>query len=115
MRKIAALAVTLLFIAGLSPEVKAQQPSNEKVVTIEAGMTCSGCKKTIETGLAKEVGVKSVKADLKTKTVTVSYDASQTSDEKLVKSIEQMGYSAKISDPNANKTDETAKKKGSGC
>lgn len=116
MKAIAAAAVTLLFVAGFSPELKAQKPTGDKVVTIEASMSCDGCKKTIETGLAKEKGVKSVVADLKTKKVVVTYDASLNSDDKLVKTIEKMGYKAKVSaDATGAKTGEASKKSGGGC
>lgn len=114
MKAIAALAVTLLFVAGFSPELKAQTPSDDKTVTIKTSMTCDGCKKTIESGLAKELGVKSVVADSKTKLVTVTYDASKTTDANLVKSIENMGYQAKVTD-GKEKSKDSAKKPCGGC
>lgn len=118
MKAIAALAVTLLFVAGFTPESKAQTPSGEKTVTFKTSMHCDGCKKTIESGLAKEQGVKLVVADSKTKMVTVTYDASKTNDASLTKSIEKMGYQAKVADPNDKsdkKEKDAAKKSGGGC
>ncbi len=115
MRTISAFAITLLFFAGLTNEAKAQKPSNDKVVTIEASMTCDGCKKSIENKLAKEKGVKSVVADSKTKLVVVTYDETKTNDAALVKSIEKMGYNAKVADPNEKKAGDAAKKSGGGC
>jgi len=115
MKAIAALAVTLLFVAGFNPETKAQTPSGDKTVTFETSIHCDGCKKTVETGLAKEKGVKSVVADPKTKMVTVTYDDSQISDASLAKSIEGLGYKAKVADPKADKAKEASKKSGGGC
>lgn len=113
MKTLGTIIMSLLFVAVFSPELKAQEPSGDKVVTIEANMSCDGCKKTIESGLAKEAGVKSVVADSKTKMVTVTYDESKVSDASLVKSIEKMGYKAKVSD--AKKSGEASKKTGGGC
>lgn len=113
MRKIVTLVLGLLLVAALTPELKAQQPTGEKVVTIEANMSCDGCKKTIESGLAKEKGVKSVSADSKTKMVTVTYDESKTNEAALVKSIEKMGYKAKTSE--GKKSSDASRKTGGGC
>jgi copper chaperone CopZ len=113
MKTVTTIFMSLLFVAVFAPEVKAQQPSGDKVVTIEANMSCDGCKKSIESGLAKEAGVKSVVADSKTKMVTVTYDESKVSDASLVKSIEKMGYKAKVSD--GKKSGEASKKSGGGC
>lgn len=113
MKAVTTIIMSLLFVAVFAPEVKAQQPKGDKVVTIEANMSSDGCKKTIETGLAKEAGVKSVVADSKTKMVTVTYDESKTNETSLVKSIEKMGYKAKISD--GKKGGDKAQKKAGGC
>ena len=116
MKTLTTIFMSLLFVAVFAPELKAQEPTNEKVVTIEANMSCDGCKKTIESGLAKEAGVKSVVADAKTKMVTVTYDASQTNDETLVKSIKKMGYKAKVNeDGKKMQKHEASRKTGGGC
>lgn len=114
MKTVTTIIMSLLFVAVFAPEVKADGPCGDKVVTIEASMNCNGCKKTIETGLAKESGVKSVVADLDSKLVTITYDESKISDASLVKSIEKMGYKAKISDTK-KEGDKTSKKTGDGC
>lgn len=113
MKVMAAFAVTLLMVAVFSPQVKAQTTSNEKTVTIKTSMHCDACKKTIESGLTKEAGVKSVSADSKTKMVTVTYDESQTNEENLVKSIKDMGYQAKVTE--TKKCAEAEKKNCGGC
>ena len=118
MKTLASIVMTLLFLAALAPEVKSQEPTKEKTVNIEANLTCEGCKKTIETGLSKAKGVKEVKADPETKMVTVTYDESKTSEEKLVKSIERMGYKAKVSKGEkdcGSKEDVASRKTGGAC
>jgi copper chaperone CopZ len=113
MKILGTIVMSLLLLAVFSPELKAQQPAGDKVVTIEANMSCDACKKTIEAGIAKEKGVKSVTADSKTKKVVVTYDGSQNTDANLVKSIEGMGYKATVSD--GKKSGEASKKSGGGC
>lgn len=57
------------------------------------GMTCMHCVKAVETALGG-IGVKA-KADLKGKTVSVSFEESQNDFEKIKKVIEGEGYSVK--------------------
>jgi copper chaperone CopZ len=94
-KTIAAFALVALMLAGASTEVKAQK-GTEKTVVIEASMTCDNCKKKIERDIAFEKGVKSVEANVETKKVTIRFDSSKNSEEKLVKAVEKLGYTAKI-------------------
>lgn len=73
---------------------------SEKVETVEykcAGMHCSGCEETITTEVKKSEGVKDVKADSKSKIVTVSFDANKTNKENISKSINAAGYDTELS------------------
>ncbi len=73
---------------------------SEKVESVEykcAGMHCSGCEETITTEVMKSEGVKEVKADSKTKIVTVSFDANKTNKENISKSINAAGYDTELS------------------
>lgn len=63
-----------------------------KEVKIKTTFHCANGKAQIETGLAKEAGVKSVVADLDTKFVTVKYDALITDKDKINAAIEKLGY-----------------------
>lgn len=116
-KTIAAFAFVAIMLAGASTKVKAQT-GNEKTVVIETSMTCDNCKKKIERDIAFEKGVKSVEANVETKKVTISYLDDKNSDEKLVKAIEKLGYTAKVVAPNVA-APETKKddcpKKSDGC
>ena len=63
-----------------------------QTVVFNVSMHCGNCQKKIEGTIGWEKGVKNLKTDLAQKTVTISYDASKTSSEKLQKSIEKLGY-----------------------
>ncbi len=68
------------------------QKSQLKEVKIKTVFHCPNGKANIETEMAKEPGVKSVVADLDTKVVTISYEASVTDKDKLVAALERIGY-----------------------
>ncbi len=112
MKTIATIVLSVLFMTTYAPKVQAQQTESEKVVTIDASMSCQGCKKTIETGLAQEAGVKSVVANLRTKKVTVTYNANETNEGALVEGIEKLGYSASVSKEQPEKEKEKKQKDG---
>lgn len=72
----------------------------EKVETVEfkcEGMYCSGCEETITTEVKKVDGIKDIKADSKTKLVTVSYDANKTNKDNISKTINAAGYDTELS------------------
>jgi periplasmic mercuric ion binding protein len=63
-------------------------------VEIKTSAICSMCKSTIERALAYEKGVEKSNLDVKTKVVTVQYDASKTNPDKIRQSIAKAGYNA---------------------
>ena len=86
----------------------------EKVETVEfkcAGMHCSGCEKTITAEVKKMDGVKDMKADSKSKVVTVSFDANKTNKGNISKSINAAGYDTEISTSDSKHESETDMKK----
>ncbi|WP_048147738.1 heavy metal translocating P-type ATPase [Palaeococcus ferrophilus] len=56
------------------------------------GMTCAMCVKTIETALKELPGVKDAKANLGTETVFVSFNESEVGLNRIIKAIEDVGY-----------------------
>ncbi len=96
MKKIIVLCLVALF--GISM-VSAQQPkkAEKKSVTVEfaTNLDCAGCAKKIENTIPYEKGVKDVKIDIATKTVTVTYDPAKTNNEALVKAFAKVKIEAK--------------------
>lgn len=66
----------------------------ETVILSVPGMTCPVCPITIKKALTKMSGVESVKTDMKTKMVTVTFDASKTDVKQLISATTQAGYPA---------------------
>jgi periplasmic mercuric ion binding protein len=79
--------------------VKAQT-SNNKSIEFKVSGNCGMCKKTIETSLKNKSGIKSAVWDKDTKTMKVTYDPANISEEQIHKKIADAGY-------------DTEKKKGS--
>lgn len=82
MKKIIILALALLTVAGASAQ-KASKPAKQIVTTVfVTDIDCENCAKKIYDNFYGK-GVKSVKCDVATKTVSVTYDASKNSPEGL--------------------------------
>ena len=63
----------------------------EKTVLNVEGMSCSHCQNAVINALT-ELGAGKVEVDLKAKTVTVEYDVSKLSLEKIKAEIVETGY-----------------------
>lgn len=82
MKKIIILALALLTVAGASAQ-KASKPAKQIVTTVFiTDIDCENCAKKIYDNFYGK-GVKSIKCDVATKTVSVTYDASKNSPEGL--------------------------------
>ncbi len=100
------------FIAMLLVVIPAFAMAQEKAKTTETvkfktSIDCAACVNTIMANLPQEKGVKDVKCDLKTKEVAVTYQNDKNNPEQIQKSIEKLGYTAKV--VNAEKPVNTVK------
>lgn len=87
---IATICMSLISFTGIF----AQSKGEDKKIEIKTSAVCGMCKSTIGKALSKETGVTTSKLDVKTKIVTVTYDPSKTSPEKIRKAITMAGYDA---------------------
>ena len=71
----------------------AKQPKKETVV-LSCDLHCQGCCDKVMKNIAWEKGVKDLVCDLKTKTVTVTYDPRKTDLPTLLKAFERIGKPA---------------------
>ena len=90
MRRILIFLMALLPITGI---LAAKQ--DKQVVVLSCDLHCKGCCDKIMKNIAFEKGVKDIVCDLKTKTVTVTYDATKTDIPTLLKAFEKIGKPAK--------------------
>lgn len=77
--------------------VAVENSQNELTTVIfSATIHCDNCKKKIEKNMAFEKGVKEIKVDVKSKTVTVTFKSDKNTPEDLKKALEKLGYNSEI-------------------
>ncbi|MCK7538252.1 MAG: heavy-metal-associated domain-containing protein [Marinilabiliales bacterium] len=88
-------AILLLFC---SVSLSGQEKNKKDIATVrfETSIDCENCVNTIMKNVPFEKGVKDVKCDLETKEVTVQYQKDKNNPEQLKRSIEKLGYTAKV-------------------
>ena len=85
---------TFFLCTSLSPIFAAK--ADKQVVVLSCTLHCQGCCDKIMKNIAFERGVKDIVCDLKTKTVTVTYDANKTDVPALLVAFEKIGKPAKV-------------------
>ncbi len=70
--------------------------ADKRVVVLSCDLHCQGCCDKIMKNIAFERGVKDLVCDLKTKTVTVTYDANKTDVPTLLNAFDKIGKPAKV-------------------
>lgn len=107
-------SVLAVFVALIMLSLSALA-ANIKEAKFTANMTCNTCVGKIEKALKAESGITNYKADLASKTVTVSYDAEKTNENKIKDAIAKLGYTVENANSiKATKTDSKSTTK-SGC
>ena len=105
MRKYLLIALLLLspFIFHLSPLSAAK--ADKQVVVLSVDLHCQACCDKIMKNIAFEKGVKDIVCDLKTKTVTVTYDANKTDVPTLLEAFKKINKPAAVKEnaPNATR------------
>ena len=82
-------AMMLTATAALAKDIKTV------VLTTNPEMHCNNCEKKIKSNLRFEKGVKVIEPDLRTKTVTIKYDADKTTIDNIIKGFKKIKYEAK--------------------
>ncbi|MBQ8047358.1 MAG: heavy-metal-associated domain-containing protein [Prevotella sp.] len=92
----------LVLVAALMVSVTAGFAKKQKVVfTTQPQMHCANCENRIKTNLRFEKGVKLIETSVEEQKVTVTYDDSKTSPEKLISGFKKFGYEARVLKPGA--------------
>ena len=65
------------------------------VLTTTPQMHCANCEKKIKENIRFEKGIKSIKTNLDTKTVTIEYDADKTIVPAIIEGFRKIKYEAK--------------------
>jgi len=82
-------AMMLTAVVGLAKDIKTA------IFTTNPEMHCESCENKIKGNLRFEKGIKSIKTDLKSKTVTIQYDADKTNVQNIIKGFKKIKYEAK--------------------
>ena len=64
----------------------------QKQTYLVEGMTCSGCERTVSKVVGNIEGVTFSKADLKSSTISVEFDPSKVTIDKIKSAIDGVGY-----------------------
>ena len=107
MRKYLLVALLLLVncsIFAIDNQSSNRKSSNRQSVVFSVDLHCQGCCDKIMKNIAFEKGVKDIVCDLKTKTVTVTFDANKTDIPALLEAFK------KINKPATVKTEEPSPK-----
>ena len=97
---------TKTFIFALALTLACQAKDIKTVVlTTNPEMHCNNCEKKIKENIRFEKGIKSIKTNLKDKTVTIEYDADKTTIDNIIKGFKKIKYEAKEVKSAPKKTD----------
>lgn len=105
MKKYLFIIICLLFsfpFQGEGRERGSKRSNSRQVVVLSCDLHCQGCCDKIMKNIAFEKGVKDLICDLKTKTVTVTFDAAKTDVPTLLKAFEKIGKPATVKEPTPN-------------
>lgn len=94
MKKLFALLLLTLFVA-CSANVASEEI---KVVTFDTSLKCADCETKMFDALPKEAGVIDLEVSVEKKLVTIVFNPTETSVDKLAEKINEMGYSAFVKD-----------------
>ena len=87
----------IILLLALLP-LMAFAKANKQTVVLSCDIHCQGCCDRIMKNIAFEKGVKDIVCDLKTKTVTVTYDANKTDVPTLLKAFDKINKPATVLD-----------------
>lgn len=94
MKKIIMLCLVAVLGFGLSDAVAQKKGGNVKTTVFVTDIDCEGCAKKVTNSIPFVKGVKDVKVDVPSKTVTVTYDPTKSNDEALVKAFTKIKVKA---------------------
>ena len=64
------------------------------VFSTQPEMHCVNCEKRIKENIRFEKGIKTIRTDLRTKTVTIEYDADKTTVDNIIQGFKKINYDA---------------------
>ncbi len=96
MKKIIMLCLMAVIGFGVTDAVAQKKQVDLKTTVFQTDVDCENCAKKVDNSIPYQKGVKEVKVDVSTQTVTVTYDTSKTNDEALVKAFKKVKVNAEV-------------------
>ena len=84
----------------------APTPSQERITFPIEGMTCAACQVNVERALTRTEGVRAASVNLMLNSATVEFDPRAVSVSGLLQAVEEVGYGARLPDPNQTMVEE---------
>ncbi|MFW5886225.1 MAG: heavy-metal-associated domain-containing protein [Bacteroidota bacterium] len=99
------IVMNVIFFAFLSAGLHAQNADNNGEVILKTEMDCGSCASKVEKQLSFTKGVKNVKTDYVKDEVWIKYRSDKTTPEKLITSLDEIGYEAEVKGKKQNADD----------
>ena len=96
MKKILMLCLVAVIGFGVSNAMAQKKQVELKTTVFQTDVDCDNCAKKVDNSIPYQKGVKEVKVDVSTQTVTVTYDTAKTNDETLVKAFKKVKVNAEV-------------------
>lgn len=96
MKKIIMLCLLAVMGFGIADAVAQKKGATLKTTVFVTDIDCETCAKKITNSIPFQKGVKDVKVDVPTRTVTVTYDATKSSDAALIKAFTKVKVKAEV-------------------
>ena len=96
MKKIIMICLMAVIGFGVSNAMAQKKQVELKTTVFQTDVDCENCAKKVDNSIPYQKGVKEVKVDVSTQTVTVTYDTSKTNDETLVKAFKKVKVNAEV-------------------
>jgi copper chaperone CopZ len=96
MKKIVMICLMAVLGFGISDAMAQKKSATLKTTVFVTDVDCENCAKKIDNSLPFQKGVKEVTVDVPSKKVTVTYDASKTNDEAIIKALKKVKITAEV-------------------
>lgn len=97
--------MTIIVLTAIAAGSMAAKDIQKVIVTTEPQMHCSGCENKIKNFFRFEKGIKKIETSVPEQTVTITYDADKTSEQKIIDSFSKINYEASKVDTSAEKAE----------
>ncbi|MBE6204000.1 MAG: cation transporter [Rikenellaceae bacterium] len=96
MKKIIMICLMAVIGFGVSGAMAQKKQVELKTTVFQTDVDCENCAKKVDNSIPYQKGVKEVKVDVSTQTVTVTYDVAKTNDEALLKAFKKVKVKAEV-------------------